>query len=255
MPGLGLRATTVHVIGGSRGGACLALRVALPGRFSVRHCESLAEVGAARPGDIAVVDLSDTGPRVRTKDIAVLARGGAAFIVCGDAPVDPAWLTFVSERRVAVVQRSGTADAGYGPLIAALVEATRRRPKEELTRRILSLNPALDPAANLVKAIAENPWKVRHPRDLARVASIRFRSVRVLARAAGFKRVEHLITVVRQAIIEETASVDGLPRAACMWVAGVTDYSNHRRQLARARVGSPADSQRINSPLSAIALR
>ena len=216
----------------------------------VRHWESAVNLKSVFPGDLVVVDLSDMGARVAVSDAGAWPAQVATVLISGDEPVHPTWLSFASRRDVTVVGKSGGQSGDpYGPVASAVVEATRELSAGELARRLLESYPGLAPAAQLVRAVCERPCAVRRPRDLGRDAGMNMGTVRTLARTVGFRRTEHLISVVREGLIEEIAGATGLPRMTCLRLAGVTDSSNHRRQLARARLGSQgAFSRALGAP-------
>jgi hypothetical protein len=109
---------------------------------------------------------------------------------------------------------------------------------EDVARRVLDEEPSLQPVASLVMTICKDPWAIRRPRDLADATGITVRSLRESCVGVGFQRIEHLIISVRMVALEVLIRDRRLPLPVAKGHVGISNVTNARRQIQRARHGS-----------------
>lgn len=143
--------------------------------------------------------------------------------------------------------------AAMRPLATAVVQHLAGPGPDHIERLVLAKEPVLASVRALVHTICERPWQVRHPTDLAAAGGWSLRQVRRMLEPLGFTRVEHFITYVRCVACKQLIAQRSMSRRVAEHLTGIVDRSNLRRQLDRARHGSPRASACGPTRLGALA--
>jgi hypothetical protein len=240
----------IHLIGSREGHVGLLLDTAVSGGARVRHWTTAPAPEQVRPGDQIVVDLTagepsgwsggDGGDGGGGPDaIARLTQAADVWLVTGVELVPGSWLTLSRDPRVRLVSPGSGPDPLAG-LVKELAQQVQAPTGAEVARLVLERTPLLDPVAPFVTAVCEQPWRVRRPHDLAAAVGLSRHRVLQSCRALGFERVEHFITAVRMVALSLLTAERRLSLAVARHTLGITDTSNARRQLERARHRSGA---------------
>jgi hypothetical protein len=201
--------------------------------------ERLPQSGEVKPGDLVVVDLE----LMRTsteRELRALSEC-QVLIISPKSSVDASWLSLVT-------------GVPSGPEVCFMPGKEEARALVGAAARILALVGFVDPAiigdaviarrpewigmAPLVRLIAERPWDIRRPRDIAALCGMSRGRLPSICLEAGFGRVEHLITWIRVEVVEALVT-RGLSKRVANLLAGIDDSSSARRQLRRARRRAP----------------
>jgi hypothetical protein len=151
--------------------------------------------------------------------------------------IPPAWVDIVRLDHVVVVSVPAEDVGPFESIVAALEEQLFVDP-EELFGHVIVNYPRLGAVSDIVRVMCANARSIRRPRH--RLAAIGGVDVDVRRRvyAAGFVRVEHLMTYLRWCMCEVMTGKMGFGRARAHLLAGIRDTSNFRRQVRRARAES-----------------
>lgn len=144
------------------------------------------------------------------------------------------WVEFVRRPRVHLVTLMPQQPDPFTRLFALLDARFASLTHGEIASRILEGMPRLLPMETTVRIVVAASWDIRTPADLTRNTGVPHRSLRDNCRQLGLKRIEHLITVVRENGIRFLVS-RGLSVRRAQCVMGVSDPSNFRRQTERTR--------------------
>ena len=229
----------VHLIGSREGHVGLLLDTAVSGGARVRHWAAPPPPDQVRAGDQVVVDLTAEEPRPGPDAVAQLTQAADVWLVTGVDLVPASWLALSRDPRVRVVSPGSGPDPLAG-LVKELAQQIHVPPGADVARLVLERTPLLEPVATFVTAVCEQPWRVRRPCDLAATVGLSRHRVLQACRALGFSRVEHFITAVRMVALSLLTAERGLSLAVARHTLGITDTSNARRQLERARHRSGA---------------
>jgi hypothetical protein len=243
----------VHVIGGGRSGLAVALKRALEPEARVRAWESfprLSEIGAT---DIVVADLPDFPSRTNPDQLRNLIDCADLWLVVEDSVGYSEFLKMLAGTTVHVLSCTlADRNEGFSRIARALNEKLRGPPVHDIAELVLSKEPVLHVVGDLVRTICARPRDIRHPRDLARACGLRLTALKRCIVPIGFTRVEHFIVAVRTVAYEQLVAQRKLPIQIARRLSGITDPSNHRRELGRALKNSPTAASRLASFAAAL---
>ena len=229
------RQPIIHVLADA--GLSLALRQSLRGTASVAAWNDVPRLVTVSPGDLVVVDL-DHVPTLALGALEPVARRATLLLVPGQKPIPPCWLEFATRQGVKVIASSSHAPRDHTPLLVEVLSRLRGPSGDQLARLVVEAEPMFKGLAHLVEAICTQPWRIRHPRDLASMTDVPLQQIRRSCWESGFKRVEHFIVCVRAVAYEQLLAVR-VPRTVARARVGFADASNMRRHVARALRHSP----------------
>lgn len=243
----------VAVISRHGAGLPLALRYALGAHVDLRHFEVVPTTSQLGGCSVVVAEMAAADDDALLTGLRGLAGRADLWLVVAEARIGVGWLLLAREPRVQVVMCA----AGGGDDLALLASALLARfgafTGGEIAEMVLSREPSLRAGEGLVRAVCGSPWEVRRPQDLARHARAPLGDVRRICRQLGFDRVEHFIVAVREVACAELAR-RGVGAKRARNQLGLSDSSNRRRQLARARRQSSGAFQGLTSLLAALVL-
>lgn len=200
----------------------------------VRSSPEWPPLTALHSEDIAVVDLDFLPTAARSPERALaVAQRVPVWIVSGSRAVSPAWLEVVQQQQVRTMEACNLGD--WSRVADALTRSLRGPSSEVLLDLLIAANPALTALARILGVLCEDLAQIRRPSTLARHCGIPLASLRTTCRRCGFRRVEHLLTYVRHVLVQELVAHLGCGVGEARDLVGISDLSNHRRQVGRAR--------------------
>jgi hypothetical protein len=231
----------VHVVTRVRSGLTQALRMALEPGASVRPWEGIPRLSDVAATDIVVADLTDFPCAVDQERLRGLLDCADLWLVV-EAGVPSSEFLAVLARASANIVKCTALERREGFLrLTNLLNSKLEGPSaDHIVDLVLSKEPFLRPAEQLVTAVCRWPHDIRHPRDLATACGLRLTDVKQRVSALGFTRVEHFIVAVRSVSYEQLVAQRRVPIQVARRLTGITDPSNHRRELARAVLHSPS---------------
>jgi len=230
------KAAAIHVVAGDRAGLFPALARDLAGFAQLRHWDGVPSATAVAATDCIIVDLTSLPAEFATDEFAPLLERATLWLVTGEAPVHPAWVDLAARTSARVVSCGAVERAaGYGTVTEALLEEFARQTGRRLAHLVLEHEPVFQPVEPLVELICQHPWRVRRPKDLARLTGQKIDGLKRTLAHLGFHRVEHFIVCVRMVAFEQLLARQRLPIAVARRLVGIGDPTNARRQLKRAR--------------------
>jgi hypothetical protein len=209
----------------------------------VQHHVGLPGAKAVHSADILVIDLDDAPESPDAPNLLPLLTRLEVWLVAGERPVSPGWLDAVRWPGVKLTHGEG----GFDAVASALLRRIVGPGGPEIAALVLAREPGLAEVAPLVHAVCERAWEVRHPRQLAAALGTRLPALKRTLSALGFERVEHFMTYVRWVAFEQIMAAHRLRAPLASRLAGITDLSNLRRQLDRARRGSARALRRLKA--------
>lgn len=224
----------IHIVARTRTATC-ALR-SMPAAPPVWHHGHGAP--AASPESLIVVDLPDLPADITAQAVLPPACRCPVIVVIGAEKVHPSWLQALVTDRIEVV----TCNAGCSgihacaPLVASLSRTLSGCLPLLVPEKVIGADRLLAEFPDAVAVLCRHPWTVRKPRDLALALNVGRRRLKRRALSLGCARIEHLRVRIRLAILTSLAPMQ---RLRALGTAGIDDASNFRRQLERARRGSP----------------
>jgi hypothetical protein len=243
-------APTVHVVASARTSLLAGLEQRLEGHAHVQQHAGLPSPKAVRSTDILVINLDDAAESPDAATLLPLLTRLEVWLVAGERAVSPGWLEAVRWPGVKLTHNAATgAEEGGG--VDAVATALLRRiagpSGTEIAALVLAREPGLVEVAPMVRVLCERAWEVRHPKQLAAALGTRLTTVKRTLVDLGFERVEHLMTYVRWVAFEQIMAVHRLRAPLASRLAGITDLSNMRRQMSRARRGSARALRRLKA--------
>lgn len=223
------QSTTVHLLGPT-GSTCATLCRALKPDVSARQWAGAPRPHEVRPGDVVVVDLTNSLATIEPRGLQPLVGCATLCLLPGNAPINPHWLDFASQPGVQVLTTSWR---------DALLRLIQGPGGDRIAELVLDAEPALDPLKPLVAAVCRDPWLIRRPRDLAVRSRMTLGALRRQCARLGFTRVEHFIICVRLLAYSELVATERFPIRTARALAGFSDPSNMRRHAHRAAAHSP----------------
>lgn len=182
---------------------------------------------------IVVLDLTS----VRTRAIAQPALHRSCRYVVLVKPnqfLPLRWVEFVQRSAATLVKLR----PGPRPLVDLIALLERFRDgisPDEIAQAVVEEWRTPD-ARSLVRLIFEHPWQVRRMADLERESGLRGDHLRAACHSAGFARVEHFLTAARGAGLNYLTAQRKLSVSRARTIVAISNPSNFRRQLRRARV-------------------
>jgi hypothetical protein len=235
----------VHVVASARTSLLTGLEERLEGHAHVQHHVELPGAKTVRSTDILVIDLDDTPESPDAATLLPLLTRLEVWLIAGQRAVSPGWLEAV--RWPGVKLTHSDAAGGFDAVATALLRRIVGPSGPEIAALVLAREPGLAEVAPLVRAVCERAWEVRHPKQLAAALGTRLTTVKRTLAGLGFERVEHFMTYVRWVAFEQITSAHRLRPPHAGRLAGITDLSNLRRQLNRARRGSAKALRRLKA--------
>jgi hypothetical protein len=234
---------TVHVVASARTSLLTGLEERLERHARVQHHAGLPSPKAVHSADILVIDLDDAPESPDAPNLLPLLTRLEVWLVAGERTVSPSWLDVVRWPGVKLTHSEGGVDAVAAALLRRLVGPSG----PEIAALVLAREPGLAEVAPLVRAVCERAWELRHPKQLAAALGTRLPAIKRTLAGLGFQRVEHFMTYVRWVAFEQIMAAHRLRAPLASRLAGITDLSNLRRQLNRARRGSARALRRLKA--------
>jgi hypothetical protein len=239
---------TVHVVASARTTLLTGLVERLGSHARVQHHAALPGAKAVHSSDILVIDLDDAPESPDAPNLLPLLTRLEVWLVAGERAVSPSWLDAVRWPGVKLAHCDPAARAsGVDAVASALLRRLEGPSGPEIAALVLAREPGLADVQTLVRAVCERAWEVRHPKQLAAALGTRLPALKRTLQALGFDRVEHFMTYVRWVAFEQIQAAHRLRAPLASRLAGITDLSNLRRQLDRARRGSARALRRLKA--------
>jgi hypothetical protein len=231
----GRTSIAVHVVTADRGGLLAALQTSCWRDARICHWNALPKPSLVGAADLIVVDLLNSHFQVEAAAVAALSATNSLIAISGAGVVDAAWLSLAAHGGIRIIRCNATsADSGFAPAVALVKGHLTGPAPSELCAAIMTRNPDLLRASDLIAAVCQDPWGIRRPVDLALAMVCSKASLHRRCEMLGFVRVEHLITSVRLLAYECLVNDFGRSKAVAHKLVGVNDLSNLRRQKLRA---------------------
>src|SRR5688572_7996162 len=143
------------------GSPCTTLYRALKPQVDARQWACVPPSRHVRPGDVVIVDLSDSHPAVDPRRLQPLLARATLCLIPGAASIRPHWLELAARPGVHVLgPRSG--DGPTGDLrLAEVLRLVQGPSGEHVANLVLSVEPLLRFVQPLVEAVCLDPWKIR----------------------------------------------------------------------------------------------
>ncbi len=246
---------SLHVVAPDRSALVAVLEERLRRHTRVRHHTTLPSVRTLGSADLLVIDLEDGARSPDPRQWLPLFTHLEIWLVCESDTVSAHWLDAARLPNVHLVHCDGIERAaGLQSLTASLLQRVAGPGAAAIAALVLAREPGLAEAEPLVRAVSERPWEVRHPAQLSAAAGTSSSAAKRMIKALGFARGEHFITYVRWVIFEQLVGVKRLRVPLARRLAGIGDPSNLRRQMERARRGSPRALQRLKALGASLAI-
>jgi len=243
----------VHLIGTSESALGALIEAAVGRNVRVRHLAAAADGRTVGPNGLVVVDLTEREP-VDPEAVGLLVASADVWLVAGQRPVSARWLTLAHDPRVRVTCPSAARASGLREVARSIGRYICGPSGADVARLVVDHAPLFKPVGSLVTAVCEHPWIVRLPRDLAAQVGVSRGRLFEYCRQRGFARVEHFIIIVRMVALSLLIRGGHLSLAVARRLTGITDPSNARRQLSRARRNSPRAVRQLKALLPSVAV-
>jgi hypothetical protein len=240
---------TVHVVASARTSLVAGLEERLGRHARVQHHTDLPGAKALHATDILVVDLDDAPESPDAHNLLPLLTRLEVWLVAGERGVSPSWQDAVRWPGVQLTH-CDTAEraSGFDTVASALLRRIVGPSGSEIAALVLASESGLTgDIAAMVRVVCERSWELRHPKQLAAALGMRLPAVKASLAVLGFERVEHFMTYVRWVAFEQIMAVHRLRAPLASRLAGITDLSNLRRQMSRARRGSARALRRLKA--------
>lgn len=241
---------TVHVVASARTSLLAGLEERLGRHARVQHHIALPSPKSVHSTDILVIDLDDAGESPDAANLLPLLTRLDVWLVAGARGVGPGWEDAVRWPGVKLTHcDSAERSAGFDTVAASLLRRIVGPTGEEIASLVLAREPGLtgEEIAPMVRVVCQRSWELRHPKQLAAALGVRLPALKRTLAELGFERVEHFMTYVRWVAFEQIMAVHRLRAPLASRLAGITDLSNLRRQLGRARRGSARALKRLKA--------
>jgi hypothetical protein len=241
---------TVHVVASARTSLLVGLEERLGLHARVQHHTTLPSAKTVHSTDILVIDLDDSAESPDAHNLLPLLTRLDVWLVAGERGVGAGWLDAVNWPGVKLTHcDAAERTSGFDTVASALLRRIVGPTGPEIAALVLTREPGLagEQIAPMVRVVCERSWELRHPKQLAGAMSVRLPAVKRLLAEIGFERVEHFMTYVRWVAFEQIMAVHRLRAPLASRLAGITDLSNLRRQLSRARRGSARALRRLKA--------
>lgn len=239
---------TVHVVASARTSLLTGLEERLGSHARVLHHTRLPGAKAVHSTDILVIDLDDAAESPDAPNLLPLLTRLEVWLVAGERDVSPSWQDAVRWPGVKLTH-CDTAEraSGFDSVASGLLRRIVGPTGPEIAALVLAREPGLAGVAPMVRALCERSWEIRHPKQLAAALGTRLPALKRSLSEIGFERVEHFMIYVRWVAFEQIMAVHRLRAPLASRLAGITDLSNLRRQLDRARRGSARALRRLKA--------
>ena len=240
---------TVHVVASAHTSLLAGLEGRLGRHARLQHHVALPGPKAVHSTDILVIDLDDAPESPDAHTLLPLLTRLEVWLVAGERGVSPSWQDAVRWPGVKLT-RCDTAEraSGFDTVASALLRRIVGPSGSEIAALVLASESGLTgDIAAMVRVVCERSWELRHPKQLAAALGMRLPAVKHSLAALGFERVEHFMTYVRWVAFEQIMVVHRLKAPLASRLAGITDLSNLRRQMSRARRGSARALRRLKA--------
>lgn len=240
---------TVHVVASARTSLLTGLEERLGKQARVQHHTTLPGAKAVHSTDILVIDLDEAPEFPDAANLLPLLTRLEVWLVAGERGV-AGWEDAMRWPGVKVTHCDAMERAaGYDTVASSLLRRIVGPTGQEIADLVLASEPGLTGAnvAALVREVCERSWELRHPKQLASALGLRLPAVKETLAELGFERVEHFMTYVRWVAFEQIMAVHRLRAPQASRLAGITDLSNLRRQMSRARRGSARALRRLKA--------
>jgi len=241
---------TVHVVASARTSLLAGLEERLGRHARVQHHVALPGAKAVHSTDILVIDLDDAAESPDAHNLLPLLTRLEVWLVAGERGVGPGWQDAVRWPGVKLTHCDTTERAtGFDTVASALLRRIVGPTGTEIAALVLAREPGLtgEEISPMVRVVCERSWELRHPKQLAAALGIRLPALKSSLAQLGFERVEHFMTYVRWVAFEQIMAVHRLRAPLAGRLAGITDLSNLRRQMSRARRGSARALRRLKA--------
>ncbi len=241
---------TVHVVASARTSLLAGLEERLARHARVQHHTTLPSAKTVHSTDILVIDLDNAPESPDAHNLLPLLTRLDVWLVAGERGVGSGWVDAVNWPGVKLTHcDAAERESGFDTVASALLRRIVGPTGPEIAALVLAREPGLagEQIAPMVRVVCERSWELRHPKQLAAAMGQRLLAVKRLLAEIGFERVEHFMTYVRWVAFEQIMAVHRLRAPLASRLAGITDLSNLRRQLSRARRGSARALRRLKA--------
>jgi len=241
---------TVHVVASARTSLLTGLEERLGAHARVQHHTGLPGAKAVHSTDILVIDLDDAPESPDAPNLLPLLTRLEVWLVAGEREVSPSWQDAVRWPGVKLTHCDPAERAsGFDTVASGLLRRIVGPTGPEIAALVLAREPGLTGGgvAPMVRVVCERSWEIRHPKQLAAALGTRLPALKRSLAEIGFERVEHFMTYVRWVAFEQIMAAHRLRAPLASRLAGITDLSNLRRQLDRARRGSAKALRRLKA--------
>jgi hypothetical protein len=241
---------TVHVVASARTSLLTGLEERLGSHARVQHHTGLPGAKAVHSTDILVIDLDDAAESPEAANLLPLLTRLEVWLVAGERGVSPSWQDAVRWPGVKLTHcDTAERSSGFDTVASGLLRRIVGPTGPEIAALVLAREPGLTGGgvAPMVRVLCERSWEIRHPKQLAAAMGTRLPALKRSLSEIGFERVEHFMTYVRWVAFEQIMAVHRLRAPLASRLAGITDLSNLRRQLDRARRGSARALRRLKA--------
>jgi len=241
---------TVHVVASARTSLLAGLEERLAQHARVQHHTTLPSAKTVHSTDVLVIDLDDAAESPDAHNLLPLLTRLDVWLVAGERGVGSGWADAVNWPGVKLTHcDAAERESGFDTVASALLRRIVGPTGPEIAALVLAREPGLagEQIAPMVRVVCERSWELRHPKQLAAAMGQRLLAVKRLLTEIGFERVEHFMTYVRWVAFEQIMAVHRLRAPLASRLAGITDLSNLRRQLSRARRGSARALRRLKA--------
>ena len=241
---------TVHVVASARTSLLAGLEERLGRHARVQHHAALPAAKAVHATDLLVIDLDDAADSPDASNLLPLLTRLEVWLVAGERGVSGSWQDAVRWPGVKLTHCDPAERAsGCDTVASALLRRIVGPSGVEIAALVLAREPGLtgEEVAPMVRVVCERSWELRHPKQLAAALGTRLPTLKRALVDLGFVRVEHFMTYVRWVAFEQIMAVHRLRAPLASRLAGITDLSNLRRQMSRARRGSARALRRLKA--------
>ena len=244
---------SLHVVARERTTLLTLLNEHLGGCVRISQHLTVPPIRMVGSADVLIVDLDDPQHQPVPRNLLPFLDRQEIWLAYGNGSVSAQWLEAARWPNLHFVHcDTMNRAAGLRTLVASLVKKFLGPPGDEIAGLVLAREQRLRSVDQLVRAICANPWKVRHPSQLAATVRVGLSSVKRSVSVLGFARVEHFITYVRWSAFEQLVGNCGLRVPVAQHLTGIADRSNQRRQLDRLRRGSPSAVRALQGLIASV---
>ena len=194
---------------------------------------SSANVESVPQDSILVLDPGGSVGHQRPPTVASLAGRDVILVLEQQSSVPVTWLDVVRHPSVQVM-RVPAHHEGIHPYVAMALRARVTGIRDQLVEAVIAQHrPLFANMEPLVRVVLNDPWGVRSPLNLATAMGLSIEELSAQL-PGGVSRPEHFITLVRWVAFERLIGPLGVRPRRALFLVGVRDRSNLRRQWRRA---------------------